>query len=86
MKIVDNSLCRHFEQVNQGIKPRTPNVCEECLQIGSGWVHLRLCLSCGHIGCCDSSPNKHVTKHFHQTKHPIIKSFQPGENLGMVLC
>jgi uncharacterized UBP type Zn finger protein len=80
MKSIDNSLCRHYEQVNQRIKPRTPNGCEECLQIGSGWVHLRLCLSCGHIGCCDSSPNKHATKHYHQTEHPIIKSFQPGEN------
>jgi len=80
MKSADNSLCRHFEQVNQRIKPMTPNGCEECLQIGSGWVHLRLCLSCGHVGCCDSSPNKHATKHFHKTKHPIIKSFQPGEN------
>ena len=49
-------------------------------QIGSDWVHLRLCLSCGHVGCCDSSPNTHATKHFKTTGHPIIRSFQPGED------
>ena len=69
----------HLEEVNQNITPKTPNGCEECLQMGSDWVHLRLCLSCGHVGCCDSSRNKHATKHFKSTKHPIIKSFEPGE-------
>ncbi len=53
--------------------------CEDCLKIGSGWVHLRLCLQCGHVGCCDSSPNRHATKHFHATAHPIIVSYEPGE-------
>ena len=48
--------------------------------MGDSWVHLRLCLSCGHVGCCDSSKNKHATKHFHRTKHPIIQSFEPGED------
>jgi CPA1 family monovalent cation:H+ antiporter len=80
MRNIDNSLCEHFGLVNQTTKPTTPNGCEECLLIGSGWVHLRLCLSCGHVGCCDSSPNKHATKHFHKTKHPIVKSLEPGEN------
>jgi len=47
---------------------------------GATWVHLRLCLECGHVGCCDASPNKHATKHFHRTKHPIIRSFEPGED------
>jgi uncharacterized UBP type Zn finger protein len=61
----------HLRQVNQNIKPKTPNGCEECLQIHSDWVHLRLCLTCGHVGCCDSSPNKHATKHFKTTEHPI---------------
>lgn len=70
----------HLIQVNQNIEPKTPNGCEECLQMGSTWVHLRLCLTCGHVGCCDSSPNKHATKHFKATEHPIIRSFQPGEN------
>jgi uncharacterized UBP type Zn finger protein len=54
--------------------------CEECLQIGSDWVHLRLYLTCGHVRCCDSSPNKHATKHFKATEHPIIRSFEPGED------
>jgi uncharacterized UBP type Zn finger protein len=53
--------------------------CEECLKIGSSWVHLRLCLSCGQVGCCDSSPNRHATKHFRRVHHPVIASFEPGE-------
>jgi uncharacterized UBP type Zn finger protein len=69
----------HLEEVNQNIAPKTPDGCEECLQMDSDWVHLRLCLSCGHVGCCDSSRNKHATKHFKSTKHPIIRSFEPGE-------
>ncbi|HEV8502281.1 MAG TPA: UBP-type zinc finger domain-containing protein [Casimicrobiaceae bacterium] len=64
------------------MQPRTPQGCEECLRIGSGWVHLRLCLSCGHVGCCDQSVHKHATKHFHQTQHAIMKSFQPDEDWG----
>jgi hypothetical protein len=60
--------------------PRTPEGCEECLAIGDEWVHLRRCEECGHVGCCDSSKNKHATKHFHATKHPVIRSFQPGEH------
>ena len=70
----------HLQQVNPHIKAKTPNGCEECLQMGSDWVQLRLCLSCGHVGCCDSSPNKHATKHYGSTQHPIMKSFEPGEN------
>ena len=69
----------HLKEVNQNIEAKTPDGCEECLHIGSDWVHLRLCLSCGHVGCCDNSPNKHATKHFKSTKHPIIRSFEPGE-------
>ena len=72
--------CTHLQQVNQNINAKTPNGCEECLQMGSEWVHLRLCLSCGHVGCCDSSPNKHGTRHFKSTGHPIIRSFEPGED------
>ena len=53
--------------------------CEECLKLGSSWVHLRLCLTCGHVGCCDSSPNRHATKHFTHTTHPVMASFEPGE-------
>lgn len=73
--------CTHLDQVHD-VEPRTPNGCEECLAIGSRWVHLRLCLSCGHVGCCDNSPNKHATKHFHQTQHAVMRSFEPGEDWG----
>src|SRR5260370_4723814 len=64
--------CTHVDQVKR-VKPKTKG-CEECLKMGDSWVHLRLCLSCGHVGCCDSSKNKHATKHFHTTNHPIIRS------------
>jgi uncharacterized UBP type Zn finger protein len=74
-----NADCGHLNQIKP-VQPKTPKGCEECLKMGDEWVQLRLCLSCGHVGCCDSSKNKHATKHFHQTKHPIIRSFQPGEN------
>src|SRR5881392_4138890 len=56
--------------------------CEDCLKIGGYWVHLRICTECGHVGCCDNSPNRHATKHFHATKHPVIRSFEPGEPWG----
>lgn len=59
--------------------PSTPAGCEECLAAGGRWVHLRLCLACGHVGCCDSSPGKHATAHFHRSGHPVIRSFEPGE-------
>lgn len=56
--------------------------CEECLAAGGRWVHLRLCLSCGHVGCCDSSPGKHATGHYRTSGHPVIQSFEPGETWG----
>jgi uncharacterized UBP type Zn finger protein len=74
------SLCVHLVEAQDKVKPNTPKGCEECLKTGDVWVHLRLCLACGHVGCCDSSKNKHATKHFHATDHPVIKSFQPGED------
>src|SRR5882724_5206255 len=63
------------------IRKVTPSAegCEDCLKMGGEWVHLRLCLTCGHVGCCDDSPNKHATAHFHQTRHPVIKSYEPQE-------
>jgi uncharacterized UBP type Zn finger protein len=72
--------CAHLDQ----IKHVTPGArgCEDCLRIGDQWLHLRLCLSCGHVGCCDSSPNQHATKHFQKSHHPIIRSFEPGEAWG----
>ncbi|HEV3085950.1 MAG TPA: UBP-type zinc finger domain-containing protein [Candidatus Elarobacter sp.] len=74
-----DGACPHAADVKDP-KPRTPEGCEECLATGDEWVHLRLCEECGHVGCCDSSKNKHATKHFHKTHHPVIRSFQPGEN------
>ncbi|WP_433619233.1 UBP-type zinc finger domain-containing protein [Dactylosporangium sp. CA-139114] len=53
--------------------------CEDCLAVGGRWVHLRLCLTCGHVGCCDSSPSKHATAHFRSSGHPLVQSFEPGE-------
>ena len=56
--------------------------CEDCLRLGTQWVHLRLCMTCGHVGCCDDSPMKHATAHFHAAAHPVIRSFEPGEAWG----
>jgi uncharacterized UBP type Zn finger protein len=73
--------CPHLADVHE-VQPRTPDGCEECLRSGDWWVHLRLCLVCGHVGCCDDSPNKHATKHFGQTRDPLIQSYEPGEDWG----
>lgn len=70
--------CAHTALI-QNVTPNTEG-CEECLQMGDSWVHLRMCLICGHVGCCDSSKNKHATAHFHRTNHPIMQSAEPGEN------
>ena len=74
------TTCSHLA----GIRTVTPSAkgCEECLKIGSPWVHLRLCRTCGHVGCCDDSPNRHATAHFHATKHPIIEGYDPPEGWG----
>jgi uncharacterized UBP type Zn finger protein len=71
--------CAHLKEIKSPA-PKTPNGCEECLLTGDRWVHLRLCEMCGHVGCCDNSKNKHATRHFHSTMHPIIKSFEPGDD------
>lgn len=73
--------CEHLDQVKD-VTPRTPKGCEECLQRKQRWVHLRLCLGCGHVGCCDSSPGRHATGHFRSSRHAIIRSFEPGEDWG----
>ncbi len=74
------TVCTHLAEIRE-VAP-SANGCEDCLKIGDEWVHLRLCKSCGHVGRCDSSKNKHATKHFHQTRHPIIESFEAGEEWG----
>ena len=70
-------LCTHLGQAAE-VTP-SGDGCAECLATGDRWVHLRLCRVCGHVGCCDSSPNKHATAHFHATDHPLVQSYEPGE-------
>ncbi len=72
--------CTHLEEI-QDVTP-SANGCEDCLKAGGWWVHLRMCMICGHMGCCDSSPSKHATKHFHATGHPIMRSMEKGEDWG----
>jgi uncharacterized UBP type Zn finger protein len=72
--------CSHLNSIRD-VLPRSRG-CEECLAIGDSWVHLRLCMTCGHVGCCDSSKNKHARKHFHATHHPIMRSIEPSETWG----
>jgi hypothetical protein len=72
--------CGHIDEVKL-LEPAGPvEGCEECLASGGTWVHLRMCQTCGRIGCCDDSPNKHATAHFHASAHPIIRSVEPGED------
>lgn len=74
------SICKHLESV-EDVAPNAKG-CEECLAKGDTWIHLRLCTTCGHVGCCDSSKNKHATKHYKATEHPVIKSLESGEYWG----
>jgi len=71
--------CAHLDQVTLGELPESIEGCDDCLATGDGWVHLRICLGCGHVGCCDSSPNRHATAHASSSGHPIIRSLEPGE-------
>lgn len=72
-------LCEHLEKIKQIIQPKE-YVCEDCIKTGDEWLHLRTCQTCGVTLCCDSSPNTHMTKHYHATDHPVIISAEPGEN------
>src|SRR5215831_4725979 len=76
--------CVHLDKMETRAEPVRPSGpgCEECLEADGFWVHLRLCMTCGHVGCCDNSPNKHATKHAHRTHHPVIRSYEPGEGWG----
>ncbi|MBA3795003.1 MAG: UBP-type zinc finger domain-containing protein [Rubrobacter sp.] len=71
------ATCTYLDQIRD-VQPSAEG-CEDCLRTGDTWVHLRECLSCGHVGCCDSSKNRHATKHYHGSGHPIVATFQPGE-------
>ena len=70
--------CTHLDQIQ--VTTTDTHVCEDCVKIGARWLHLRLCLICGHVGCCDSSPNRHASKHAAATQHPLVRSIEPGES------
>ena len=74
----ESAACRHTEQAKTVSYDK--RVCPECVALGDTWVHLRICMICGHVGCCDNSKNKHATAHFKSSRHPIIKSIEPGED------
>ncbi len=71
--------CTHLDQVQVTELPESSDGCAECLRSGGKWVHLRICLTCGHVGCCDDSPNRHATAHANRESHPLIRSLEPGE-------
>jgi uncharacterized UBP type Zn finger protein len=74
------ATCAHLDQITI-TEPNGPVLgCEECLKIGGRWVHLRMCETCGKVGCCDDSPNRHASKHYAETSHPVIRSLEPGES------
>jgi len=71
--------CTHLDTIQVTELPASVDGCEDCLRDGGVWLHLRICLECGHVGCCDDSPNRHATAHAHDAGHPIIRSLEPGE-------
>jgi len=73
------TVCTHLDQVRVTQLPEAVDGCEECLRSGDPWLHLRICLECGHVGCCDDSPNRHASAHSGSSSHPIIRSLEPGE-------
>jgi uncharacterized UBP type Zn finger protein len=76
---VTATLDPHISMIRP-VVPQTPEGCAECLVLGTPWVHLRLCLTCGHVGCCDASPGRHARRHAQTEGHPIVRSFEPGED------
>ena len=74
------TACSHLDQIEVTETQDRIDGCEECLKAGSEWVHLRQCLTCGKVGCCDSSPNRHATAHFHESEHPLVRSAEPNED------
>ena len=73
------AICEHWRGLPRHVRPRTPSGCEECLKTGGAWRRLRLCISCGHVGCCDNSDGRHATSHHLATGHPIVRSHEKGE-------
>jgi uncharacterized UBP type Zn finger protein len=79
IQLMTSPDCSHVDTIVADVAPSS-NGCEDCLLIGTTWMHLRRCMWCGHVGCCDSSPMRHATAHFHEMGHPIVQSFEPGED------
>jgi uncharacterized UBP type Zn finger protein len=80
MHAMNTISCTHIDQIKVSDLPAQIAGCEECLKVGDRWLHLRMCMTCGKIGCCDSSPNKHASKHARAEGHPIVRSAEPGED------
>jgi len=72
------SICEHLDRI-EPVTPSSTEGCTQCMAMGARWMHLRLCLTCGEVGCCDSSPNRHASAHFRDVGHPVMRSFEPGE-------
>jgi len=77
--MTDDLQCSHASAIRQ-VTPSSPDRCLDCVEAGDRWVHLRVCLTCGHVGCCNDSKNRHALAHFLATGHPIMQSFEPGES------
>ena len=77
---MSDAVCSHLNEITVDELPPSVDGCEDCLRMGGKWLHLRICLMCSHVGCCDDSPNRHATAHAHGTSHPIIRSLEPGED------
>ncbi len=77
--VTDDGLCAELRDAPADAEPGTPTGCAECLAQGSSWVHLRMCLACGHVGCCDSGEYRHARQHAGLSGHPVMRSFEPGE-------
>ena len=84
MSKTDQLTCMHLAAIDSALRKVNPHArgCGECLALGDSWVHLRQCMNCGHVGCCDDSQNQHATKHYRKTKHPVMRSIEPGESWG----
>jgi hypothetical protein len=80
MHVMNAVSCTHLDQIHVRQLPAQIAGCEECLKVGGRWLHLRMCMTCGKIGCCDSSPNKHASKHARAEGHAIVRSAEPGED------
>jgi len=80
LDVTGEAACSHLDEVQVTELPDPLRGCEECLKTGDRWLHLRMCEACGKVGCCDSSPNRHATAHYHDSGHPIVRSAEPGED------